>query len=504
MKLSARLVAWHLNKMWETGVCGSLSCEPVLKYATYYSPGMPIEEGVLYVTDRQDFFVPKEKWDRLLLVAAGGSGYAECPNVCRIPAGNCPDILNALHQIFDRYERWNQSLVDSRLQNDSVQALIDLSAPVIPNPLSVIGMDFRVIADKDMDGRALRQIPLGADEQTAALVNALKQDRNYQEALQRVGYFYYPGNEIAGPSLCVNIRRSDQTVYRLLMPPGELPLDDTFGFILENLAKMIAHALSTNVRYSHQMTFPLHQIFDRLLSDPGTDYVEVSQHLTNLGWSALSHYQCIFIKTGILDMKNMTLRSICSFLENTVPGSCAVEYRGDVVVFVNLELCRIPEEEIPKRLETFLRESLLRAGFSRVLHGHFNFYRQYLQAAIALDLGKQRDPVRCVCLYNDVALDYLLQQATKKLPGYMVCHEKLLKLKYGQDESGAHLYQTLRCYLNNHLSITKTAQALFIHRSTLLYRLKRIEEIMGCDYADPDELLYLMLSFRIMDAEEET
>ena len=47
----------------------------------------------------------------------------------------------------------------------------------------------------------------------------------------------------------------------------------------------------------------------------------------------------------------------------------------------------------------------------------------------------------------------------------------------------------------------QTARELFIHRSTFLYRLERIKSILGTDLADPDEILYLMLSFRLMDRE---
>ena len=53
-------------------------------------------------------------------------------------------------------------------------------------------------------------------------------------------------------------------------------------------------------------------------------------------------------------------------------------------------------------------------------------------------------------------------------------------------------------------SATKTAAALYIHRSTLLYRIEKIEAALKSDLTDPDELLYLMLSFYLMDQEEKS
>lgn len=52
-------------------------------------------------------------------------------------------------------------------------------------------------------------------------------------------------------------------------------------------------------------------------------------------------------------------------------------------------------------------------------------------------------------------------------------------------------YRTLRVYLEENLNATQTARELYIHRSTLLYRLERIREILDSDLTDPDELLYL-------------
>ena len=58
-------------------------------------------------------------------------------------------------------------------------------------------------------------------------------------------------------------------------------------------------------------------------------------------------------------------------------------------------------------------------------------------------------------------------------------------------------------YLEENLNATQTARELYIHRSTLLYRLERIREILDSDLTDPDELLYLNFSFRLLEQEEQ-
>lgn len=291
-------------------------------------------------------------------------------------------------------------------------------------------------------------------------------------------------------------------MFRLMISEGEVPLDDTFGFLLEYLAKMIAHALSTNVVQSRDSSYTLHQIFLTLLTTPSADYVEISQQLVAAGWLSSHHYLCVLINVSILDTKNLTLRSICSYVEEIIPGSCAVEHQGNAVIFINLSLCLLDQDQIHQKLAGFIRDSLLTAGYSRSMLGHFNFYRQYVQASTALQVGCRQNPSRWIHQFNEIAMYYIYEQATRKLPAYMICHERLLELKYEDETCHTELYQTARCYLELHQSIARTSEALFIHRSTLLYRLDKIRNILKTDFSDPQELLYLLLSFYLIDMEE--
>ena len=44
---------------------------------------------------------------------------------------------------------------------------------------------------------------------------------------------------------------------------------------------------------------------------------------------------------------------------------------------------------------------------------------------------------------------------------------------------------------------SKTAQALFLHRNTLLLRIQRMEEITGCDLSRSETLLEMGMALRV-------
>ncbi len=64
------------------------------------------------------------------------------------------------------------------------------------------------------------------------------------------------------------------------------------------------------------------------------------------------------------------------------------------------------------------------------------------------------------------------------------CNEKLEKLEMYDNENGSFLIDTLVNYYMNGFNVGKTAQAMFVHRNSLQYRLKKIEEILGISLDD--------------------
>ncbi len=72
----------------------------------------------------------------------------------------------------------------------------------------------------------------------------------------------------------------------------------------------------------------------------------------------------------------------------------------------------------------------------------------------------------------------------------------LLRADQVRDSS---LSDTLRQYLNHNCNAKETAEAMFLHRNTLNYRLSRIKEILGVDFDTLEDLVNLKLAFAILE-----
>lgn len=75
--------------------------------------------------------------------------------------------------------------------------------------------------------------------------------------------------------------------------------------------------------------------------------------------------------------------------------------------------------------------------------------------------------------------------------------EKIGKLLQADELNDGNLHETLENYLNCSCNAKKTAEAMFLHRNTLNYRLKKIREILSCDLENLDTCLEMKMAFMI-------
>lgn len=72
-------------------------------------------------------------------------------------------------------------------------------------------------------------------------------------------------------------------------------------------------------------------------------------------------------------------------------------------------------------------------------------------------------------------------------------------LRKYDEEHRTDFFRTLRVYLEQNMNISHTSDELIIHRSTLLYRLDRIQALTGMNLNAPRLRFILLYSYYLMD-----
>ena len=92
----------------------------------------------------------------------------------------------------------------------------------------------------------------------------------------------------------------------------------------------------------------------------------------------------------------------------------------------------------------------------------------------------------------------MLDACLNELPVESLLTQGLHTLIDHDRQKNSEYLHTLDLYLQNETSVSKTAEALFIHRSSLLKRLDKIYRLLGNTLDTPEERLYLRLCLELL------
>lgn len=507
MKLSAAFICDQLSLRFPLEVPRALSLKAVLEYPAILPKNGPLENQRVYLCDPADLdlFSPDTLPRECLFLVKGRPSRPLATEHALLPeAAELYSVCAAIQELFHRYSQWQEDMMQARLEGHSIQYMLNASLEIFHNSLALVSMDFSVLASASSRPNVVQDTLFQSFSAARVHLDNFRRSDLYSRVEGQDQVFYLPADVSGCTSLCANIRQHKKTTHCLLLLETDRPLKKSEGFLLAFLAALVEHAFTHGTVPGVSSSQALSEVLTRALNDRTADYLSVSQRLDTLGWSAEHDYCCVFLSPDPSEpsQKGSAQRSVCNYLENILKSACALVLNGDIVLFVNLTASELTMEELNDHLLPFLKDSERNAGVSRRMSGHLNLRRQYLQARIALNTGRKHYPEQYLYPFNQISFPYILEQSTRRLPGYMICDEKLWKLKEHDEKTGSDYMQTLRLYLDNHCSVVQTARELSIHRSTLLYRLEKIREIINFSLDDPEQLLYLRLSFYFIEMEE--
>jgi purine catabolism regulator len=183
----------------------------------------------------------------------------------------------------------------------------------------------------------------------------------------------------------------------------------------------------------------------------------------------------------------------------TMRSSAIVRERGDATLaLVSLAGRRALE---PKALVEQLHRAARAAsgpvalGYGSVRTGTAEIAVGAREAEQALTMGRRLFGPDSATAFKNLGL-YRLLYALQPLPELRKFHEDALVRLSAKDRRGV-LLQTLGAYLATNGSPTDAADRLHLHRNTVLYRLGRIEDLLGVDLRNAEVRLALHLALKI-------
>lgn len=137
----------------------------------------------------------------------------------------------------------------------------------------------------------------------------------------------------------------------------------------------------------------------------------------------------------------------------------------------------------------------VRVGYGNRVSNLQDIARSYQEAKMALEVGKIFYAEKETIAYRYLGIGRLIYQLPMSLCE-MFIHEV-----FGDempDIFNEEITTTIQKFFDNNLNISETARQLYVHRNTLVYRLERLEKMIGLDIRRFDDAMTFKIALMVL------
>ncbi len=300
--------------------------------------------------------------------------------------------------------------------------------------------------------------------------------------------------------LTTTVFDKDNTCIAFVCMPSDTP--DVTKAVYWHI-KMLKEALEWHVNIIKPVgddRLTANNVLHQLLSDNPFDLGDARRLLEAAGFNTESQYECAYVLMAHnKEMKELPPSQLIAMIESWGSGCYALEHDDAVVIIADVCAQTLSIKRLLETVSDLIKPIMVSAGVSLPIERILHLRDGVRLAKRTLETARQfQHPGNIVC-FDEIAPIYILQYGITEFKPKTLCAPELTALMKKSQESGIDLVSTLRTYVLHMYNASAAARALFLHRSTLLYRLEQIEKITGISLNDPNSRLYLELSLYLMD-----
>ena len=491
MKLNADIVYEGLKKKYPVTMSGPKSTQLTISRPELYldnEVAFYADHLYLATVDHLPVHPQLQKNAVIVVIGEGAKLFHYREQCCLIVIEKDADFFEVnrcICQLFDRYYAWEQKLFDIFLDTADLQQIVACSEPLFGCSICVLDASFHYITKADS-----RLEP----EQIGAYLTEfdLRTERKGAFLLELKG----------GDYLCVNLFNANGAYIGCVYFSGKSNFAEADLTLAEFLARLIEKSIERDPSILISEQSVLKTAFANLVNGyPLTANQKWALNVMQEG----QHF--VFITQYCANRASRLPRNyICGAFEREFPESYAFPKKNTIVCFLNV----VPLVDkrgdyyaaLNSRMSKFLRETNGVAGVSNGFSDPYGACIAYMQAEAAVESGKITNPGTRLFYFRSYALINMVINSMGNLPAQAYFTERLQAL-IRHDKVGPISYlDTLRTFLRTSMSYSQTAEELFVHRSTVVDRINRIERELDISLKDPDTRLQLEIILKAMEIED--
>lgn len=415
-------------------------------------------------------------------------------------------FLDCMMDIFSKLAEWEDAIDLLVHRHSNLQNLCELAAQILENPVCIHDDWFIMTAMSQGVSEIMAPEYLMSSVKgfiPRAIVEDFKYDTNYLEtyAFHTTQLWTTP----ASPQTSLYANLWDGTVYcgRLLILKKSREFRKADYLIADILAQRAVQLMRNNHSVEQEVFRNMDDVVFSILRGEKTESADQAQLLAMLRWSKSDRFLCLRIRPQQSGDPAMKEHMLHSDLFHHFSGSYILLGHQEQCIVINLSQTQLAVPMVHHRLAPLCRDYCLYAGVSSPVSDIRELCAAYYQAGAALEQAFVLRDDKWIVNFSDCALEHIFRNLPSPLMANHLLSPELVALMEYDRQNGTAYFETLREYLLQERDIPRTSQALIIHRTTLIYRLKKIAALIPVNLEDPWQRMQLILSLWILDREKE-
>lgn len=419
-----------------------------------------------------------------------------------VEGANNTQLLNDVLELFQGFADFESGLHAAVESGALAQDLVDLATPLFGNEILLMDSRLRMVAHS-YDRIALYDVS-GIDQlddfgfAPAEVSDFFHNDAIFQGVENMREPFYYDTSVFAVRVYCINIFVQGEYASRLVLSETAHEIERCDENLFKYFGAFVQRLYDQVSVESDSRDDALATVVEDLLDNVSVMPARIDAAYERRGWSRDDMLVCACLMPAGYGAHERTIPLLCRRISRDYPETCAVERDGYVAMLVNLSTHEDNPDSFFAHMSIMQRESNLRIGQSPVFKDVEEVSGRFAQAKAALEIARDQGLQQWRNSFSSLRLEFLERVLGESMESRMLVAEEIDKLARYDEDNGTNYVETLRAYLDAQMNAQSAAINLFIHRATMVYRLRRIREIGGIDFDDADQLFYLYLSLRVL------
>ncbi len=504
-----------LKEKYQAERMGAVHNYPDLPIPRFYFSGDELQEGSVYIAD--SFELPENPVHHCLFICSGQRPAAvwECWNSEVLCLENeifsLPQLYNLIQEIYQTVKNWCSDMEYLLSHDPDIRKMLEISMSLLDNRLVVTDYNFHVLAHCEAEytdaGRSVRLVD--SFDSIPYSISSLFMQRHSASVLRRDAFFIETNEENDAPNqlnYCRHMFIEDTYMGTCALTEDGKQITDSSMLLFEQFANYVARAIFQQSLNPDSNFISMRSIFSQLLDDLPISSSSLERALRQqkaTDRSETSDWHCIVIRS-VHPQQPLPDEYLCETIEAMIPGASAVPFSGSIAVFCpdssvthgnkKGERCfEEAEQKLQNILLPFLEDMYFEAGISFPFSDIYHAKNNYRQAVAALSWCRENNTR--ISLFSSCAVQYMLQHCSGDFGIEYLMPPGLIELR--TLSRNVDYWDTLLRYLNNECNSSRTAEELFLHRSTLAPRIEKIKKYVDID--TPIQRLYIRLCMQVYE-----